>query len=254
MPGDPQGYTVFADESGFGERFLALGALLLPTRSVAQVERALQEYCENRGLPRRELSWKKCSGSEVERYIDAIDLFWRLPEVTWDFRCIVLDQDTYPLKAPQYGAETEEDGFYRFYHSFLTRSIAKIAPNDPPYQLHIAITPDRYPHRTEVLQKTVGGTVGKAAGRSWQIVEILRGRPKSYRTHQMADVMVGAVTCRMNMRNQGSPKWALLEAIERNIGKQLDQDFKPWERPFNVWSFARAGDRRWAPGSEGRVR
>lgn len=254
MATDAPGYSVFADESGRGERYLAIGALLLPTRQVARIERTLEDFCQRRGFAERELSWKKCSANEVERYIEFVRVLWGLTAAPWDFRSIVLDQQKYPLKAPEYGANTEEEGFYRFYHSFLTRSIGKVAPREPPYQLHVAVTPDRYRHRTEILQKTVGGTLGKSSGRNWQIVEILRGQPKSYRIHQAADVLVGAVTCRVNDRNPRSPKRRLLEAIEQRLGKQLDHDFLPDERPFNVWFFTRVGDRRWASGSSGKVR
>ncbi|CAN5796162.1 hypothetical protein BH23GEM9_BH23GEM9_15970 [soil metagenome] len=249
-------YSVFADESSIGDRYMGFGAILVPTPVVPIIEAWLEAYCAQAGFQGREMAWKKCGPGKVPRCTRFMNMFWELVRAysPIDFRAIVLDRARYPLRAPQYGAHTEEEGFYRFYHSFLTRSIAKVASGAAGYQLHIAMTPDRYPHRSDILRKTVGGTVGRGAGRPWQIVDVIRGQPKSYRVHQLADVLLGAVMHRVNARNDASPKEMMVQQFEARLGKRLDEDCMPSERPFNVWFFARAGDSRWAPGGSGRVR
>jgi hypothetical protein len=245
-------YSAFADESGLGERFLGIGALFLPTSNVAEVEGCLEKFCTARGFFGREMSWKKCSQSKVERYREFIELFFSLAagRPPLDFRALVVDQQRYPLA---WGKDTEEEGFYRFYHSLLSRSLATFARHAASYQLHVAIAPDRYAHRGDILQRTVGGTIGRASGRTWQVVEVIRGRPKSYRVHQMADILLGAVTARLNARAPDSHKQDLIALVEERVGQRLDHDFKPGARPFNVWFFARKGEKRWAAGADGTV-
>lgn len=250
---DDTGYSIFTDESALRERYMGIGAILVPTRKIAVIEEALETFCARHGFKGRELSWKKCSQGTVDRYIEFVALLWSLVDAPWDFRCMVVDQTRYPLKAPVYKSHTAEEGFYRYYHTLLTRSIAKVAPHEPPYRLHVAFTSDQYPYRSDILQRTVGGAVGRALGRDWRLVEIVREPPKKYRIHQAADILLGAVTFRNNGRGAGEHKTKLMNAVERHVGKRLDRDFIPGERPFNVWFFARAGDRRWAKGSRGRV-
>lgn len=248
-------YSVYADESGVGERYLAFGAILLPTRNVPHAEAVLEEFCRRSGFQGREMSWKKCSASKSERYISFIDLFWRLARESppIDFRSMVLDRHQTPLKAPEFGCPTEEDGFYKFYHSFITRSITNVAKDAGTFQIHIALTTDWYPHRTEVIEKTVAGTIKRHFGRRFEIAEVLRGHPKASRIHQLADVLLGAVTYRFNQRNPESHKYFMLKAIEDRVGRKLNFDFMPRERPFNIWAFSSRGSKRWAPGSRGQV-
>ena len=252
---EERSYSIFADESSLGDRYLAFGAILLPTTHVAECERRLEEYCQRRGFAGREMSWKKCSSSKASRYREFIDMFWTLGQEFGpiDLRAMVVDQWNYPLKAPEWGCTTEEEGFYKFYYYFLTRSVMIVAPKASQFRVHVAATTDRYPYRTEILEKTVGGTLGRTRGRSWELVDVIRDEPKKYRLHQLADVMLGAVTHRLNDRTTGQHKEDLARFVERRVGRKLDFDWRPWERPFNTWFFARKGDRRWAKGSQGQV-
>jgi hypothetical protein len=247
-------YTVFTDESGTGDRFLGLGALILPAESVADAEALLEEFARARGFHGRELSWKKCSREEVTRYADFVELFWHLHQALSpiDFRCLVIDTQTNPLRHDGFGCTTKEEGFYKFYHHFLSASIRKTAWKGSRFTFKIASTTDRYPHRTEILTTTVRGALNRVIGSRLQSVMILRPEPRQQRLHQLTDVLLGAVTHRANSRC--SAKSGICERIEGYVRKPLTHDFYPAERPFNIWCWASKQQNRWAPGSRGTVR
>jgi hypothetical protein len=254
MPG-PTDYTIFADESATAERFLAYGGIFLPSRAVEDAESALGQFAANCGFGAREFSWKKCSRGEVDRYVAFAEQLWKLradmPPI--DFRALVVDTTRYPLRDPDFDCATDEDGFYRFYHFFITKSLARIARDASSVSVVVASTTDQYPYRTEILHRTVTGGLRKELGEKFTVSGLGRAAPKGARLHQLADVLVGAVTFRWNADKRSLTKSSICEAVERLVGRRLDDDFTPGIRPFNVWVFTRSGQKRWVRGSSGRV-
>jgi hypothetical protein len=243
---------VYSDESGLGERYLVFGAIYVPAEHQADVERELDDFCRRRGFGDRELSWKKCSRRESERYAEFADLFWALAgRYGIEFRAMVVDTHQHPLKHEESGATTEELGFYRYYHLFLTRSTALVAREAENVVLHVADVDDQYQHRTEVLVKTITGKMKELLPGSFAVADLDRPSPKESRIHQLADVLTGAVSYRLNGRS--SHKEEICQRIETRLGQRLDEDVLPNAHPFNVWGFAPKGGARWTKGSRGRV-
>lgn len=249
------GYTAFSDESGTSERYLVFGGVFLPTGLISEAEAALSEFCEGTGFATREMSWKKCSRGEVDRYVQFASLLWELNErvCTVDFRSLVVDTRQNPLRSGEFKCATDEAGFYKFYHFFLTKSFAIVAPEADEYEVVAGSTSDQYPHRTEVLTNTVSGALRKLFGDDVKVREVQRASPSQARLHQLADVLLGAVSFRYNRYDGNAPKSAVCHAIEERAGRTLSKDFRPRSRPFNVWAFTGSGRSRWVPGSAGRV-
>ncbi len=252
-----QCYAVFSDESGLGERVLGYGGTFALGASVEAFEEALEAFARSCGFAEKEFSWKKCSSNELDRYKAFVDMFWQLQgtERLLDFRAMLVDTSTNPLRAPAWGCNTEEDGFYKFYHFFITRSLENVATRSQCLDLRIAILPDQYPYRGDILGKTVAGRLKDEFGSGTLVTEVNRKTPKMARIHQLADVLLGAVTYRAGGRDPRgqSKKLPLCEHIESRVGRPLDHDFLPNERPFNVWFFASTGSSRWGKGARGTV-
>lgn len=252
----PDCYAVFSDESGVGERVLGYGGTFLPGAAAEEAESVLEEFAQLRSFGKKEFSWKKCSRNELDRYKLFVDKFWDINErgLDLDFRALAVDVRNNPLTREPWST-TDEEGFYKFYHFFITRSLEQIGGKVPCVDLRVAVLQDQYPYRTEILQKTVGGRLKEEFGDSTVVTEVERGTPKLARVHQLADVLLGAVTYRVNNRDpEGkSRKRELCEHIEGRVGRRLDQDFYPSERPFNVWFFSSTGQARWGKGSRGRA-
>ena len=245
-----ESYSIFADESGLTERYIAYGAILLPTASLDAAEESLQRFADSTIYKEREFSFKKCSRREVELYKGFIGSFWSLQGYGLDFRAMVVDTHQNPMRCPQFGCETWEDGFYKFWYQFLVESARIVASNAKSFRLVVGDKTDEYPYRTEVLQTTVKGGLSGHLGSRFEVFELGRGRPKEQRVHQLADCLLGAVTHRLNKGDDASGhKTELREHVQAKVGKALNWDFGPHERPFNIWSFTAKGQKRWAPGS-----
>lgn len=250
----PECYVVFSDESGVGEPVLGFGGTFIPGSAVEEAERVLEDFAQSRSFGQKEFSWKKCSRNELDRYKLFVDKFWELQEagVDLDFRALLVDIRKNPLtKEPS--SSSDEEGFYKFYHFFITRSLEQVGARAPCVDLRVAVLEDQYPYRTEILQKTVGGRLKEEFGDSTIVTEVLRDTPKMARLHQLADVLLGAVTYRVSGRDPKgtSRKRPLCEHVEARVGRRLDTDFFPSERPFNVWFFSSSGQTRWGKGSKG---
>ena len=250
-------YTVFSDESGVGERVLGYGGTLMPGHVVSKIEAHLEAFASSVGFGAKEFNWKKCSKNELDRYKLFVDAFWDLqaPRSRLDFRAMLVDTAKNPLTAPAAGCHNDEEGFYKLYHFFITRSLENVGARSTCVDLRVAVVPDRYPYRAEILGKTVGGRLKDELGTHALVTEVNRGTPKMARVHQLADVRLGAVTYRVSKRDpQGlSQKRFLCEHIEARVGKRLDHDFLPSQRPFNIWFFASGGSNCWGKGAQGVV-
>lgn len=244
---------VFSDESGIGERFVCYGAVVVPSDEVEGLEAGLEGFCSEVGLGEREMSWKKCSPRETDRYCGFADRFFEAQDTcrSLDFRSLVIDTERNPLKDPYWRCETDEDGFYRFYHYFITKSLEVLYTRVDACTIILGSADDQYPFRTDILTKTVAGELRRHFGVEYEVIDLSRDRPKASRIHQLADVLLGAVSYRMNERE--SHKESICALVEGRVDKSLRERFYSSERPFNVWHFTRRGDERWAEGSSGRV-
>ena len=247
-------YLVFADESGWTDRYFAYGGVFLPSTNVDVVEARLEAFCSDFGFANREMSWKKCSKGEIDRYREFAQLLWEIGDVTppLDFRAMVVDTERNAFREPAFDCATDEDGYYKLYHFFLTASLRKVAPSAIAYQIVIGSMTDQYPHRDEILRATTGGALRKYLGPTFTVAEVERARPRQQRIHQLADVLTGCVTYAFNRSDSGSDKRLILDAVEQRVGRSLTKDFLPDVRPFNIWAFAARGRRRWVRGASGR--
>ncbi|WP_419166794.1 hypothetical protein [Candidatus Palauibacter sp.] len=253
-------YTVYADESATGERYLGFGALIASSGAMARAEGSLKAFCNNNGFADRSVSWKSCSPGETGRYREFVSRFARLntPRLQLDFRAMIVDTKRHPLKHPASRADTAEQGFYKFYYSFLSRSLKIVATNPCQFKLVVGATTDQYRFRTDILENTVAGKLRSAFGVPLEMTSLERTDPRDSRCHQLADLLLGAVTYRFNRSTRDpegrSHKRAVHDAVRSLAGRDLDTDCLPAERPFNVWAWAPKGQRRWAPGAGGVVR
>jgi hypothetical protein len=104
-------YSVFVDESALKDRFFAYGGIFLPSSSIDTAEGAPEELAHRVGFGNRALSWRNCSRREVDRYVEFAAKLWDLHDVAdVEFRSLLIDTHRHPLKDPQFGCTTEEEG------------------------------------------------------------------------------------------------------------------------------------------------
>ena len=242
-------YSVYSDESATDpkEQFLGYGAVFLPSEQVDIVENIIDGWCSSRGL-QGEVSWKRCRLPLLSRYREFADLFWQeMVPRGGEFRCMIVNTEQNPLVRPEFKCITREDGFYRFYHFFLTRGVQLSAPTATSVNLIVGDLTDQYPFRPEVLHKTIEGAL-RQRRIACTSVTMNRSAPRDSRIHQMADLLLGAVTFSLNQRDS-EVKRKLHDHVQGRVGQPLNRDFGPDVAPFNVWPFVSRGSRRWAEGS-----
>ncbi len=250
-------FKIFTDESCLKDQFLGYGGMFINEYHFNILEAKLEKYAEENGYKGIEFSYKKSGNSNIDRYIGFTNVFFdyinefrpRRNQIAVDFRSLLLNTHTNPLQLTE---KSEEEGFYKFYYQFITKSIFNITrqKEDIEFELHVADKPDSYQYRTEILNCTIGGCLKQEFGKYCHLKEIERGKPKEYRVHQLADVLLGCVTYRFNKKSNN--KEPLVAYVESRNGKLFD-DYKPWERKFNVWAFSSTGQKRWAPRAKGHA-
>jgi len=249
---------VFTDESCLNDQFLGFGGIFIIEEFYDELEALLEDFANKNGFEGREFSYKKCRQPVIDRYIGFVNVFFNYliakheAGYGWvaDFRSLIINTNTNPI---QLSEKSWEEGFYKFYFHFITRSLFNITNSyNSGFELNIADKTDSYKFRTEVLQITTSGALKGHYGNQCTLKEIKRDNPKQSRVHQLADVLLGCVTYRFNNKSNEN-KENLVQSIEKRIASKLDIDFKPKNRPINVWGWTSKGHKRWVEGASGVV-
>jgi hypothetical protein len=147
---------VFTDESSLNEQYLGYGGIFINEDSYAELEAILEEYAVKNGYAGREFSYKKCRKSNVDRYVGITNLFFEYlakkknetSELVADFRCLIVNTRTNEIQRTE---KSWEEGFYKFYYQFITKSLMKITQEkDIEFEINVADKTDSYKFRTEV--------------------------------------------------------------------------------------------------------
>lgn len=221
------------------------------------LESRLEQFAQDNAFGDREFSYKKCDKSTVRRYIGFLDIALDFIVEIWekekryalDFRCMIFNKEKNRIQLTE---KSKEEGFYKLYHHFLIGSLKILNVKNANYELHIADLSDAYPFRTDILTNTLGNAMKNKLGNRCILNEIERGKPREYRVHQLADVILGLVVYKFK-GEQRPNKQPLLESFERRLSRKLDYDFRPSVRPFNVWTWASRGQTRWNKGAGKKI-
>jgi hypothetical protein len=249
---------VFTDESCLNDQFLGYGGVFIKEEFYDELEGLLEDFAKKNGFEGREFSYKKCRQPVIDRYIGFISVFFNYLIAKYkagngwvaDFRSLIINTQTNPIQLTE---KSWEEGFYKFYFHFITRSLFNITNSyNTEFELNIADKTDSYQFRTEVMQITTSGALKGHYGEKCTLNEIKRDNPKQSRVHQLADVLLGCVTYRFNNKSNEN-KEELIQFFEKTIRTKLNIDFKPNNRPINVWGWTSKGQKRWVEGANGVV-
>jgi hypothetical protein len=214
-PIDPSKIVVYCDESrhtpGPQNPYWAIGSLWLPRARqqawTAQI-RALLAAHHLRG----EVKWSKTSQVALPGYQALVEAFAADPDIR--FRAIVVDHRIFD--AQRFHGGDRELGFYKFYYEMLVKWIE-------PQQRYLFLLDhqtvseaDRFARLRQVLDRAV-------RGQAWvdDLTVVDSGETPLV---QLADLLTGAVSAAWcGGLKPGSPKAALVAAVERAVGHPLTQ-------------------------------
>jgi hypothetical protein len=170
-----------------------------------------------------EFKWQKVSPSWLAFYQELISLFFSEGD-RLRFRCIAVDRTKVDLL--KYHQNDQELGFYKFYYQLLHHWILDF--NE--YAIFCDFKRNRDMRRLAVLQRCIAYSNLSASVSSVQAT-----RSEESVMIQLADVLVGAASARLNESLvPGSAKSQLVEYIESKLGRPIAATFKS-ESKFNVF-------------------
>ena len=223
---------VYTDESSTqGKRFMLIGGVWIPATAEGALRADIAQIRAQHSLG-REMKWGKVSANKLVGYRRLVDAFFASRHAR--FKCIVVD--THVVNYRRYSEGDGELGFYKFYFQLLSRTI-----EDGCDYVVIA------DHRTNTTDLPSFKTLrdccnGWCARRSRTTVpspirSISPRDSKSEDLIQVCDVLLGAVGARFNRDVISLTKLALVEHIEKRVGRPLHNRCWPSVQKFNVWAW-----------------
>lgn len=170
-----------------------------------------------------EIKWRKVSPSSQAFYLDLVDLFMSFG-LEMRFRSIAVDRTEVDLVQLHGDAEL---GFYKFYYQNIHHWI--FDNND--YRIFCDLKQNRDRSRISKLKTILGH-----ANRMSTIENIQSVPSREVVLLQLCDVLLGAVSSRMNdRRSLGSAKAKIVEHLERRLDRERLGPTTASERKFNVF-------------------
>lgn len=203
-------------------RYLVIGSLWLPTDVRDDVKRGIQAL-RNRHRIGHEFKWQKASPSKLAFYLELIDLFFTFGDLL-RFRCIAVDRTQVDLV--RFHESDHELGFYKFYYQMLHHWILDF--NE--YAIFCDTKTTRMPSRLATLRRCLA-----YSNLSSTITRVQAIGSEQSLCIQASDVLTGAAAAGLNGRlRPGSAKEAVVAAIERRLGQQIQRTHRS-ENKFNVF-------------------
>lgn len=223
-------FDVYCDEShpdllGSGNppaQYMVIGSLWLSADDRQRFKDAVHLLRDKHKMG-GEFKWQKVSASRKEFYLELTDWFFAQGD-DLRFRCIAVDRSKVNLL--RFHDNDQELGFYKFYYQMLHHWILDC--NE--YAIFCDFKSNRQRDRLHVLQQCL-----KASNLSSQVSTVQTTRSNESVLIQMADVLTGAVSAKLNNTlNPLSAKAALVSRIETAIGSAIGRTARS-EQKFNVF-------------------
>jgi hypothetical protein len=229
-------FEAYCDESNpevLGARntqtqYLLIGSVWLQSEDRSQFKDSIYEL-RNRHKIGSEFKWNRISPSRVDFYADLIEFFFMQGE-RLRFRCIAVDRDKVDLT--RFHANDQELGFYKFYYQMLHHWILDF--NE--YAFFLDTKKNRCPLRLATLKRCLDASNLSSVVANVQAIESNQSV-----LIQLADVLTGVVSRRLNRSSQGSrARDSIVEAVEHRLGHSIGPTGRS-ENKFNVFKINLSG-------------
>lgn len=221
-------FEVYCDESGLealsnkeAHNFTAIGGIWLPADCRFEFKEAMKRIKEKYKIV-GELKWQKVSPAYFDLYRDVIDYFFSVDYIR--FRVILIEASK--VNNIRFNNEDAELGFYKFYYQLLHHWIYDFNS----YDIFLDLKVNRNKGRLKELNKVLSN-----ANLTSHINQV-QGLPSEQSLGiQMADILTGLVSSKVNQHLKSDAKRGLVEHIEANFLKREIAPTPKWEEKFNVF-------------------
>lgn len=209
-------------------RYLLIGSIWLRSEDRCEFKDGIYQL-RNQYKIGSEFKWNRISPSRVDFYTSLIDFFFAQGE-RLRFRCIAVDREKVDLKL--FHASDQELGFYKFYYQVLHHWILDF--NE--YAFFLDTKKNRCPLRLATLKDCLDASNLSSIVANVQAIE-----SKQSVLIQLADVLTGVVSRRLNNSSKGSiARDAVLERVEQKLGRQIGPTSRS-ENKFNIFKINLSG-------------
>lgn len=203
-------------------QFLMIGSLWLSADIRSLAKQRISELRAKYSMF-GEIKWRKISPSSQAFYTELIDLFMSFG-LEMRFRCMAVNRTEVNMVQLKGDAEL---GFYKFYYQAIHHWI--LDNND--YHIFCDLKQNRDRSRLSTLRTVLGH-----ANRTSTIEAIQSIPSREVVLIQLCDVLLGAISARINEKKRlGQGKTAIVEHLERRLGRDRLGPTQAAERKFNVF-------------------
>ncbi len=224
-------YNIYCDESchlqNDKQPVMLLGCTWCPIEEVSRLAMELRDI-KRRHKAAGELKWTKVSESRQEFYMELVS--WFLAEKPLHFRAIVV-LNKHDLNHEYFNMESHDKFYYKMYFSLLN----KILSPENQYNIYLDIKDTRSRRKVQKLSEIL--CHDKYDFTSQMIRHIQNIHSKESDLMQMTDFLLGAVSYKHGGLSTNSAKEAVINRLEKGLGRPLSFSTPLREEKFNLFLF-----------------
>ncbi len=259
-------YFIWCDESDSRGKYYSnfYGGVLVKSEDLREVQLKVDKICRKVHL-HDEIKWHKVSQHYVGKYIDAMDVFFKLVEENKIKVRIMFTQNAYVAKHLTDKHKNEE--FFILYYQFIKHAFGLPFSNNTDKEIFLRLYFDYLPDTLEKRQVFKEYIKGLQTSKPFRLAKLkIRKQDigevdsKKHLLLQMLDVVLGAMSFRLNNKHKEIPegkkrrgkrtvaKEKLYKHINKkqrqiregfnigsNTGKEKREDY--WLHPYRHWNF-----------------
>lgn len=228
---EPELYNIYCDESCHlphdRQPVMVLGATWCVQTEARRLGKELREIKAKHGA-RGELKWNKTSVSRLPFYLALVD--WFLAAPTLHYRGLVV-RDKAALDHEAFNQGDADQFYYKMQFSLLN----KILSPDSRYAIYLDVKDTHGRKRLRLLRDVLCNNVYDFTGD--MIGHIQNVRSDEMELLQVADYFTGALAYRHRELHGNAGKVAVLEHLEKKLGRSLLRSTPLSASKFNVFLF-----------------
>lgn len=228
-------FDIYCDESrqdllvtpksiGEHNRFCCIGGLMLPSEYRPKIKESLK-ILRTEHKVNGELRWGTVSNNKLPFYLELIDLFFSVPELS--FKTVLIDASK--INNEVFNNSDQELGYYKFYYQLLSHWIE---PNGT-YRVFTDQKTNRDKQRLKELQRILNLLQGTTS--PIEIIQAIDSRESLLL--QFENIIMGAVGYKFNYQNDGlsKAKSAVVACIEKYLGHEIAATMRS-EAKLNIFA------------------
>jgi len=225
-------YNIYCDESchleNDGKPVMLFGGVWCPRKESSRLVAELQDI-KKRHRATGELKWSKVSKSRQDFYFELVD--WFLAEAPLHFRGLVV-QHKENLDHRYFNQGSHDTFYYKMYFSLLN----KILSPAHVYNIYLDIKDTHSGQRVRQLQEVLCNNVYDFTSQMISHVQNIHSHESEMM--QLADFLLGAVSYRQRGLSENEAKKAVVDNLEKGLGRDLLHSTSLFEQKFNLFLFS----------------